>query len=59
MTSFTFFIMLTFAVRMEKQWWLKPLAPQRKSRWRYQAVLVVIVFFPQYTFIVRKRRFSH
>ena len=46
MISFTFFIMLTLAVRMEKQWWLKPLVPQHRSRWRYQAVLVVIVFFP-------------
>ena len=43
-TSFTFFTMLTFVLRVQKQWWLKPLAPQPESGQCYQAVLVVIVF---------------
>lgn len=40
-----FSTVLTFALLVQKQWWVKLLGPQRESRKRHQTVLAVILFF--------------
>lgn len=52
-TLFIFFTELTFAVRVQKQGWVRLLAPQYESRQWYQAKLEVIVFL-HHTFTVKK-----